>query len=87
MMLGMAIYDYGALRTALQRKVAAHDCPACGGSIWGGADVVLGLPVVDRKTANGQHIGTGKEVIVFPIICDRCGYMQCFQVGVLLEDG
>jgi hypothetical protein len=83
----MAQFDFDLLFAAVQRKVTNIACPACNGETWGGGDVVLALPVVDRRTGNGYpEKPHNNHVEAFPVTCDNCGLMRFFSVALLLEE-
>ena len=84
----MAEYDFTAIHAAL-KTLYAMPCPACKTepATWGGGDVVLSLPVVDRETHNGKRVSHERNphVAVVPINCDDCGRTELFRVDILTE--
>jgi hypothetical protein len=82
----MAEHDFTAIHAAI-KTLYAMKRPACKTepTKWGGGNVVLSVPVVDRETHNGKQVSRERNphVAVVPINCDDCGRTELFNVGHL----
>ena len=90
--------DYDALRASIAAKLAdGWRCPLCQKpDAWGGADVVVKLPVALYEAPHRalHHNGnvridkdTGEPVVyVVGIFCQQCGFSPLLQVEALLGE-
>ena len=64
----------------LQEKKVKVICEACGENNWAVLNKPVGLPLTDLS---GNIVIPSPQLPAAVLICNNCGYIRCFALGVL----